>query len=87
MIGQAVLDFFRDVVLNWISGLDSLLGAIDAAAAGAAVGGGAAGAGHFLALFILPSMWGGIVAAWGAWLTVWLVTGLIGIIGRRGAGA
>lgn len=84
MIGQAILDFFRDVVANWVSGFDSLLRGIDAAAAGAAVGGGAAGAGHFLALFIAPAWWGTIVGAWAAWMGVWLVTGLVAIIARRG---
>lgn len=84
MIGQGLLDFFRDVLLNWLSGFDSLLNGINAAQAGGAVGGAAAQSGHFLALFIAPGMWGGIVAAWLAWLGVWLTTGLVAIFARRG---
>lgn len=84
MITQGILDFFRDVLVNWISGLGSLLAGVDAGAAGAAIGGVAAQAGHFLALFIANSVWGPILAAWGAWLSVWLATGLIAIISRRG---
>lgn len=84
MLGQAILDFFRDIVLNWIAGFDNLLGGIDAASAGGAIGGAAADSGHFIALFVSPGMWGGVVAAWLAWLGVWLATGLIAIISRRG---
>lgn len=84
MITQSLLDFFRDVVVNWINGWNGLLVGVDPGAAGAAIGGVAAQAGHFLALFISNSVWTPIVAAWGAWLTVWLATGLIAIVSRRG---
>lgn len=84
MITQAVLDFVRDMFVNWISGFDSLLTGIDAAAAGAAIGAAASNAGHLLALFIDPGWWSTILAAWTAWIGVWLITGLIAIIARRG---
>ncbi len=85
MIAQALMDFFRDVLVNWINGWNGLLAGVDATAAGAAIGGVAAQAGHFLALFIDNGVWViGIVPAWLAWLAVWLATGLIAIISRRG---
>jgi hypothetical protein len=87
MITQAVLDFLRDVVLNWVSGVGSLASGVGASAAGAAIGGVAAQAGHFLALFISPGVWPAIVTAWGIWLVVWLTTGLIAIVARRGTSA
>lgn len=83
MITQSIIDFFRDLIVSWVSGFNSLLGGIDAESAGAAVGGVADSAGHFLALFIDPSVWPGIVTAWASWLAVWLVTGIVAIIGRR----
>lgn len=86
MITQAILDFFRDALINWFSGFDSIMNGIDMAGAGSALGNGAAGAGHLLALFILPSMWGGVLAAWATWAAIWIVTALVGIIGRRNAG-
>jgi len=84
MITQAVLDFFRDVIVNWVSGVNSLMSGVDAGSAGAAIGGVAGQAGHFLALFISNGVWPAILAAWGVWLAVWLSTGLIAIISRRG---
>lgn len=84
MIIQSILDLIRDLLVNWASGLDTLLDGIDAASAGSAIGGGAAGAGHLLALFVDPGWWGTIIAAWSAWMAVWLATALIAIIARRG---
>lgn len=84
MIGQAILDFFRDLVVNWISGIDSLMNGIDATAAGAGAGGLSAQAGHFLALFISPGVWPAVVSAWAVWLGLWLTTGVIAIFARRG---
>lgn len=88
MIGQGLLDFLRDLLVTWIEGADALLGGIDASAAGAAIGGVAADAGHFIALFISPGVWVVVATAWASWLVLWLVTGLFAIIGRRfGGGA
>lgn len=84
MITQAILDFVRDIVQNWVTGAGALLLGIDADSAGAAVGGVAGSAGHFLALFIAPGVWGAIIAAWGTWIAIWLATGLIAIVARRG---
>lgn len=83
MIIQAIIDFVRDVIVNWTAGFNSLLGGIDASAAGAAVGGAAADAGHVLALFIAPSIWPGVVGAWVVFLSVWFVTAVVAIVGRR----
>lgn len=85
MIIQGLLDFVRDVVVTWISGVQTIAGGIDPGAAGAAIGGVAAQAGHFLALFISPGVWPVMVAAWGVWLVVWLATGLVAIVARRGS--
>lgn len=85
MIIQAVLDFVRDVIVNWISGVASLASGAGASAAGAAIGGVAAQAGHFLALFVSPGVWPAVVTAWGVFLTVWLGTGLVAIVARRNA--
>jgi len=84
MITQGLLDFLRDFILNWIVGVNALMSGMDAAAAGAAIGGVAAVAGHILTLFISNSVWGAVVTTWAAWLSVWLTTGLIAIISRRG---
>lgn len=85
MITQSILDFFRDLVLNWVTGVGDIAHGVGAGAAGAAIGGVAAQAGHFLALFISPGVWPSIVTAWGIWLAVWLTTGLIAIVARRGS--
>lgn len=83
MITQALLDFLRDVVVNWITGTDSLMQGVDAGAAGAALGGVAALGGHVLALFVANSVWPAILSTWAVWLSVWLATGLIAIFSRR----
>lgn len=83
MIAQAILDFFRDVALNWIGGMNTLASGIDAPAAGAAVGGVAAQAGHVLGLFIDSSVWPILVGTWAVWIVVWLATALIAMIARR----
>lgn len=87
MIIQAIMDFFRDVVVNWINGFGSITGGLDPAEAGSAIGGAAGGAGHFLALFISPSVWPAVAGAWGVWLAAWITTGLVAIIGRRASGS
>lgn len=84
MITQGLMDFFRDVIVNWISGVNGLMGGLDAGSAGAAIGGVADQAGHFLALFISNGVWPALLAAWGVWLAVWLATGLVAIVSRRG---
>lgn len=83
MIIQALLDFFRDAVLNWVSGIGSLAAGMGASSAGAAIGGVAGQAGHFLALFISPGVWPAMVTTWFVWLTVWLTTGAVAIVARR----
>lgn len=85
MIVQAIIDFFRDVIVNWLSGMSGLTGGINPAEAGAAIGGVAAQAGHVLALFVSPGVWPAIVGAWTVFLSVWVITGLVAIIARRGA--
>lgn len=87
MIIQAILDFFRDIVVNWITGLGGIANDVGAEAAGAALGGVAAQSGHFLALFISPSVWPFIVAAWAVFFSTWLSTALIAMFARRGASA
>jgi len=84
MIIQALIDFFRDVFVNWLTGLNGLLTGVDPEEAGTAIGSVAASAAHILALFISPGVWGAVVTTWGIWLTVWLATALIAIIARRG---
>lgn len=86
MIFQSVLDVLRDIVLNWVSGAGSLAAGMGAQAAGAAIGGGAAQAGHFLALFVSAGVWPFLVGVWVVWLGVWLTTGMIAIVARRNAG-
>lgn len=85
MIVQGFLDFLRDVVLNWVSGVGTLAAGMGASSAGAAIGGVAAQAGHFLALFISPGVWPAVVTAWGIWLLLWVTTGAIAIVARRAA--
>lgn len=83
MITQAVLDFVRDFLLNWVSGFGSIAAGMGAGAAGSAVGAVAAQAGRLLALFIAPSVWPSILVAFGVFLLVWLSTGVIAIFARR----
>lgn len=87
MITQAIMDFIRDMVVNWISGVNDLSSGVDVLAAGSSIGGVSGQAGHFLALFISPGVWPVIVSAWGVWMAVWLATGLIAIFSRRGKSA
>jgi hypothetical protein len=84
MITQAIMDFFRDLIVNWVSGMNTLTAGLNPGAAGAAIGGVAANAGHFLALFISSAVWGVLMSALGVWFAVWLVTGLVAIVSRRG---
>lgn len=84
MIPQAFLDFIRDILVNWVTGIGNLASGIGPEAAGAAIGGAAAQAGHFLALFIAPSMWPAISTTWGIYLTVWLATAVVAMVARRG---
>lgn len=86
MIGQAFIDWVRDLLVTWLRGIGGLLDGIDAAGAGAAIGGVAADAGHFIALFVAPGVWGVVATAWASWLIIWAVTGLFAIIGRRFGG-
>lgn len=83
MIIQALLDFIRDAVLNWVSGVGSIASGMGAGPAGAAIGGVAGQAGHFLALFVSPGVWPSMVTTWVVWLGVWLTTGAIAIVARR----
>lgn len=87
MITQGLLDFIRDVVVNWLTGLGVLVAPLDAAGAGAAIGGAASGGSAILWLIIDPGWWGTVTAAFGLWLAVWLATSLIAIVGRRMAGS
>lgn len=84
MITQSVMDFLRDIVVNWISGIGTIFAGIDMTAAGAAVGGAAAQASHFIALFIAPAVWPAVVAAWGVFMAITLTTAAIAIFTRRG---
>jgi len=84
MIPQAFLDFLRDTLNNWIRGINVLTVDMDPSAAGSAIGGVGAQASAFIALFISPSVWGSIIAMWAIWIGVWLTTGAIAIVSRRG---
>lgn len=85
MITQGIFDFLRDVVVNWVSGAASLVSGVDFVGIGSGVGSAVSGAGAFLALFISPGLWGGVVALFGVFLAVYLSTALIAVVGRRGA--
>lgn len=87
MITQGILDFLRDVIVNWITGLGPATEGIGAAQAGAAIGGVAGQAGHFIALFVAPSVWPFVVTAWGVWFATWLTTAVVAMFMRRGASA
>ena len=84
MIPQGLLDFVRDLFLNWWTGFNSLFTTLGASSAGAAVGSSVANAGHFIALFIGNVGWSALVAAFGAYCTIWLATAGIAIVARRG---
>lgn len=83
MIFQGFLDWFRDVQVNWLSGLNSMMDAVGADTAASAVGAAGAGAGRFLALFIGNGSWPAVLSAFGAYALVWLATGLIAVVSRR----
>lgn len=84
MIPQILMDWFRDVVLNFLNLMDSMLGGIDFEGAAGAIGGVSQQASHVLALFISPGVWPAIATAWAAWLAIWGITGLVAIVARRG---
>lgn len=84
MILQNIMDWFRDIIVGWMSGINDLMSGFASGAAGSGLGGAMTQAGHVLALFISPGVWGAVFAAWAAWLGVWSVTGLIAVIARRG---
>jgi hypothetical protein len=86
VIFQAFLDFVRDALLGAVNWGSSLTSGVDMTAAGAAIGGVAAQGGHVLALFVSPSVWGVVVTSFTAYVTVWVGTALIAVIGRRAAG-
>lgn len=84
MILQALLDWFRDVMVNFLTGWNDIVDAAGFTTAGAAVGGAAVGAGHFLALFIGAASFAVIGTAFTTYVGVWLVTGLMAVVSRRG---
>lgn len=86
MISQAIMDFFRDIIVSWISGITTLFDPASAEAAGAAIGGAGAVSSRILWLVFDPGLFGVAVALFGSYLTVWLVTALIAVFGRRGTG-
>ena len=85
MIVQAILDFFRDIVVNWISGISALVSPDAAESAGAAISGVGGSIASLLWLFLDPSVYVVAVGAFGAFLLVVVLTQLVAIIGRRGA--
>lgn len=85
MIPQTFMDWFRDLIVTVLNATAGLLNGMDADAAAAGIASGLASAGRLLALFIAPSVWGSILTVFGIWLAVWSVTGVVAIIGRRGA--
>lgn len=84
MIAQDFLDWLRDVILNWVSGTKDIIDTAGFETAGDAVASAGIGAGHFLALFIGAASWAVAVTAFGTYVGVWLVTGLIAVVSRRG---
>lgn len=84
MILQGFLDFVRDVILNQWTGINSLFSTLGAADAGSAVGSSLANAGHFIALFIGNVGWSALVSAAGAYALLWLATGAVAVVARRG---
>lgn len=86
MIVQGILDFLRDVVVNWVTGAASLLGGIDLEGAGAGLGSVASGVGSILGLFVAPSVWGAVVAAFLLFVSIYAGTAIVAVLGRRGAG-
>lgn len=84
MIPQAILDWLRDAIVTFLAIVNlpiELMGG-DAAAAGLGSIIGIAGA--VLALFVSPGLWGPVLIAWGTYLSLWGITGLIAVITRRG---
>lgn len=85
MIPQTLMDWFRDLIVAMLDNMATLLAGMDAAAAAGGIAGGLSAAGKLLALFISPGVWGSLMTVFGIWLAVWGITGVIAIIGRRGA--
>lgn len=84
MITQAVLDWFRDVLANWVSGVGTLVDSVGGNGAAAFIGGAAVNATHFLALFLSSVSWAALLSAFGAYVLIFLATGIIAIVARRG---
>lgn len=83
MITQGFLDFIRNTLLNWFSGLSTLAGPDQWQEVGAAIRGGTSGVGSFLSLLFTNSGWGWVLGTYGLFLTVWLGSSLVAIVGRR----
>lgn len=83
MIIQAILDFFRDALVNWLSGVGSLVDAVGGTGTAAFVGSSVGDATHFLALFIGSVAWAALLSAFGAYVVLFLATGVIAIFTRR----
>lgn len=86
MIVQSVIDFIRDVLVNWLVGINGLIDLGSAQGAAAGFGGAALAVSRILALFLDSAFWGGFVALFVTFLAVWAITALIAIVGRRAAG-
>lgn len=86
MITQGVLDFFRDIFYFWLQGMNSLIPGDSATAVGSATGGALDAGSHVLALVVAGSLWPAVVTLFGAYVAVFVVTGLVAVIGRRSAG-
>lgn len=84
MIIQGILDFFRDVGANFLTGVGVMIDNLGGAGAAQYIGHAFGNAGHFVALFISSVAWAALVSAFGAYVTLFLATGVIAIFTRRG---
>lgn len=84
MITQGILDFFRDVQANFISGFGSLVDGVGGPGAAAYVASAFGNASHFVALFVSSVAWAALLASFGSYVFIWLASGIIAIFARRG---
>ena len=84
MIPQGAVDWIRDLMFNWWTGFNSLIDTLGGSAAASSLGSVGSNAGHFIALFIGNVGWSALLSAFGAYVTLWLATGAIAVIARRG---
>lgn len=83
MIIQAILDFFRDVVVTLLSTIASAWPATSVDSTLSSISIPADSIGAVLAVLFLPGGWGLIITLFATYCGLWVTTGLVKVVASR----